>query len=286
MPLFIGCLARGLGSFPGGRRRGLLLRLAPTSSPFCRVEEKISVNYRETMAALKKMGTSQNVKIYRRHGAGETLFGVSFANLNKLKQQVGVDQDLADQLWASGNADAMTLAILIAEPDAFTASQAEAWLKDIDYYLLADLFAGLMARSDLALAKTEKWTKSSQEYKRQCGYALLAAALKEDAEAVPDEICLTLLSTIEADIHRSPNRARHAMNMALIAIGIYKPFLQDEAIAAARRIGIVEVDHGETNCQTPPAEPYILKAAARATGRPPRKKTGPAKKSRRRIQAG
>jgi len=33
--------------------------------------------------------------------------------------------------------------------------------------------------------------------------------------------------------------------------------------AAARRIGKVEVDHGDTSCKTPDAEPYILKASAR-----------------------
>ena len=62
------------------------------------------------------------------------------------------------------------------------------------------------------------------------------------------------------------------MNLALIAIGIYKPTLRKQAIAAARRIGKVEVDHGETSCKTPDAESYIVKAAAR-NARPRAKKT-------------
>ncbi len=36
-----------------------------------------------------------------------------------------------------------------------------------------------------------------------------------------------------------------------------------KAIEAAKRIGKVEVDHGETNCKTPDAAPYIEKAAKR-----------------------
>jgi hypothetical protein len=39
--------------------------------------------------------------------------------------------------------------------------------------------------------------------------------------------------------------------------------LRDEAIAAARRIGKVEVDHGDTDCKTPDAVEYILKVEAR-----------------------
>ena len=34
------------------------------------------------------------------------------------------------------------------------------------------------------------------------------------------------------------------------------------ALAAAKRIGTVEVDHGETGCQTPDAGPYIRKTVA------------------------
>ena len=59
--------------------------------------------------------------------------------------------------------------------------------------------------------------------------------------------------------------------LGLIAIGIYKPQLQKTAIAASRRIGKVEVDHGETSCKTPAAEPYILKAAKRKSAK---KKSG------------
>jgi hypothetical protein len=51
------------------------------------------------------------------------------------------------------------------------------------------------------------------------------------------------------------------MNGALISIGIYKPALRKKAIEAARRMGKVDVDHGETNCKTPDAVSYIEKAA-------------------------
>jgi hypothetical protein len=67
------------------------------------------------------------------------------------------------------------------------------------------------------------------------------------------------LGTIERRIHSSPNRTRDAMNSALIAIALRSPELKREGIAAARRIGKVEVDHGETSCKTHDAEEYILK---------------------------
>jgi hypothetical protein len=46
---------------------------------------------------------------------------------------------------------------------------------------------------------------------------------------------------------------------------VWRPKVRKDAIAAATRIGTVNVDHGETSCKTPEAVSYIKKAAARAT---------------------
>ena len=226
-----------------------------------------TIDYSAIMNDLEKMGTAQNIKIYNRHGAGDNLFGVSFANLNILKKRIKIDHNLALRLWKSGNADARCLAIMIADPTAMTPAEAETWVNDITYYLLSDLLAGLIAKTAFAPKKMDIWMKSKKEFVRQCGYNLLAALLRDTVD-MSDEKCRAYLRTIEKDIQNSPNRARHAMNMGLIAIGIYKRNLTDEAMATADRIGKVSVDHGETSCKTPDAIPYIKNALKR----PPKKK--------------
>ncbi|MDA0206235.1 MAG: hypothetical protein O3A53_09280 [Acidobacteria bacterium] len=40
-----------------------------------------------------------------------------------------------------------------------------------------------------------------------------------------------------------------------------------EAVAAAKRIGVVEVDHGQTGCKTPGAASYIRKIVERRKSR-------------------
>ena len=217
----------------------------------------------ETMATLQALGTEQNRKIYRRHGAGDELFGVSFGELKKLVRRIKRDQSLAEQLWETGNSDAQTLALMIADPASLKSSQADAWLRSISYSLLADYLAALVAQTEFALTKLSKWTKQKRELTRVCGYAIVCTLLKDVPDALSDKDCLSLLQTIETEIHLSANRARHTMIMTVCAIGIARPQLRDEAIAAARRIGPVDVDHGETNCTTPDAEAYILKAAQR-----------------------
>jgi hypothetical protein len=67
---------------------------------------------------------------------------------------------------------------------------------------------------------------------------------------------------VESKIHTSKNWVKYAMNNALINIGVRNSVLEKKAIAAAKRIGVVEVDHGETGCKTPDAAAYIKKTAA------------------------
>ena len=76
---------------------------------------------KQALGALKKAGTAQNRKIYGNHGVTITMYGVSFAELKKLKKQIGTDTDLARQLWATGNHDARILACMIAGNDDLAA---------------------------------------------------------------------------------------------------------------------------------------------------------------------
>jgi len=220
------------------------------------------MEFAEVYSELQKLGTAQNVKVYKRHGAGDNLFGVSFADLKKLKKRIKTDHSLASKLWESGNSDARSLALMIADPKALTSSEAENMLNDIDYYIHADLFSELIAKSPLASKNMIKWMKSKKEYPRQCGYDVLSSRLK-NGDNIMDEDCLKFLENIKKDIRTSPNRARHAMNNALIAIGVFKPKLADHALKAAHKIGKVEVDHGQTSCKTPDAVDYIKKSLAR-----------------------
>ena len=95
------------------------------------------------------------------------------------------------------------------------------------------------------------------------GYGILAARLEDNPDSIADGDAAEILATIEKDLQESPNWARYAMNAALISIGVFKPSLRQQVIEAAKRIGKVDVDHGETSCKTPDAVACIARAARR-----------------------
>jgi 3-methyladenine DNA glycosylase AlkD len=179
-----------------------------------------------------------------------------------LKKKLKTNQDLARSLWSSGNHDARVLATMIADPKQIDEATLEAWARDLDNYVIADSFSGLVSQTALARQKMEQWTDAENEWVGQAGWNLLTYMAMKDT-SLPDDYFRPYLATITRDIHQRKNRVRYSMNNALIAIGLRNEVLQEEAIAAAGKIGPVEVDHGETNCKTPDAIAYIQKAVAR-----------------------
>ena len=215
----------------------------------------------EAIKQLRANGTAQNRKICRRHGVRGDLFGVSYAVLTKMKRKIKIDQPLAEQLWSTGNQDARTLATLIADPATIGVRTLNAWAKELDNRHLAGALSNVAADAPSAGKQVEKWTAARNGLVGCAGWHTLASVARQD-NGLSDAYFEDYLGIIEATIHAAKNWMKYAMNNAVISIGGRNSRLQRKAIAAAKRIGKVEVDHGETVCKTPDAVSYIKKTVA------------------------
>lgn len=241
------------------------------------------------LGALASAGSEQTRKTYRRHGAPEPLFGTSFAELRALAKRIRVDHSLALALWDSGNTDARSLAALVVDPARLDVATADAWAGGVRYHVVVDLVAGAVARAPIALDRMAAWIGDDDEFVARCGWTVMAH-LAQHTRAIADAAFTPYLAVIERRIHAAPNRAREGMHGALIAIGGRSDELAALAVAAARRIGPVMIDHGDTACATPDAVAYIEKMRARARMKPtaakkPAKKAAPAKKPAKKAAA-
>jgi 3-methyladenine DNA glycosylase AlkD len=219
------------------------------------------VTFKEAIAELKARGTEQIIDIYTRHGVPGDTYGVSFAHLRAVARRIHTDQKLAAKLWGSGNHDARVLATMVADPSAISSAELDVWARDLDNYILCDAFSGLAGKTPFVDEKIDRWCALKSEWRAAAGWNLVAGSAMSQDE-IDNDYYLACLAEIESDIHGSPNRVRHAMNQALICIGLRNPALRKRALAAAKRIGRVEVDHGETGGQTPDAVAYIDRAPA------------------------
>jgi len=227
----------------------------------------------ETMEVLEKAGTAQTRVIYAKHGIGANMFGVSYATLAAIAKKISLDQSLAEALWETGNHDARVLATMVADPRKVASRVLDAWARSMDNTTLAAAVAKLAARTPFAKEKTDRWSRLPAELVGQAGWDLLCQLALGDAE-LPDAYFEQRLATIEREIHTRKNRVRYAMNNAVISIGMRNPALQKAALGTAKRIGPVEVDHGEADIRTPDAAASIARAAAQGAAGPHGTKQG------------
>jgi 3-methyladenine DNA glycosylase AlkD len=218
-----------------------------------------------TLRELKALGRPGTARIYARHGVSDPALGVSYASLGKLVRGLGTDHELALELWETGVHEARVLATRIADPERLTRARATRWLKDASDYVVTDAVSGLAARAPDAPAWAERWTRSRHEWTSAAGWNVIAVLVMDGRlSAATARSCLV---RIRREIAGAPNRTRFSMNGALISIGGSLPELTGRALQAARAIGPVEIEHGQTGCKTPDAVGYIPRMVERRRGR-------------------
>jgi hypothetical protein len=190
------------------------------------------------------------------------MFGVSFATLKAMVKRIKVDHDLALELW---NTAITTRAFWRSRSPIRRGSRVGS--RPLGQ---RDLHAGV--RRLCRDARCGEPALDDQGARMARLFRRAIACLRLDSRRLPvepgredsDEWFAKRLAQIEKSIHSAPNAEREAMNMALITIGGRNTAMRKAATAAAKRIGKVEVDHGDTACKTPDAGAYLEKMWAHA----------------------
>jgi 3-methyladenine DNA glycosylase AlkD len=191
------------------------------------------------------------------------MFGVSFATLKTLYKRIGVDHELALALWDTGNFDARNLAFKVVDPARMSAAHLDRWARAPIARMCGSYVAHVAVEGPHGRSRADAWLSARDEATRCAGWSLVGAMAMRD-EDTSDAWFAQRLAEIEKSIQASPNAQREAMLHALIAIGCRSLALRKSVTAAAKRIGKVEIDHGDTSCKTPEAVPTLEKTWAHA----------------------
>lgn len=215
------------------------------------------------MRELEALGTAHTKKSYLSRGVSEPLFGVATGAMKPLKKQIGVDQALAEELWATGNFDAKYLAGMIADVDEMTEEDFERWMDGASCAMVADAVVSVtLAESDLARSVADRWIRSGDDQRAAAGWATYEWLLgwRPDTYFEPHDI-QGLLDLVAETIHDAAPRVRRAMNNFIVAAGVsYQP-LHEQALQAADAIGPVPSDDTDEAKPLASAGDQIRKAA-------------------------
>jgi hypothetical protein len=218
---------------------------------------------RSILAELKKAGDAQTKKTLVRHGApADKVYGVKVGAMKPIARKINGEQQLGLDLYDTGNRDAMYLAGLIVDGSKMQKRQLDAWVKKSAGYagISESTVVWVAAEHPEAVAIANKWIESKDATTASAGWCLYAGCLATRQDDLLDlEEIQALMDRVVANVHAAPNRVRYQMNNFVISVGCYiKPLLK-QAKAAAKAIGTVAVDMGDTACKTPLATDYIAK---------------------------
>ena len=96
------------------------------------------MSFQYVMDELAGLASDRVKKRYLAEGAKEPFFGVPTGAMKPLAKKYMYDQDLAEQLFATGNFDAMYFAGVIADPKRMTPADFDRWLAQAYFYMVSD----------------------------------------------------------------------------------------------------------------------------------------------------
>jgi 3-methyladenine DNA glycosylase AlkD len=209
----------------------------------------------EVMAALKAAGNEKVKKLEVRKGAGDHQFGVQSGDIRTLAKKLKGQPELAGELWKTGNADAMLLAVLMMNPKQIPATDLEKMVQSVSFSHLADWLDSYVTKvHPQKEVLREKWMKSKHPMTLRAGWSLTARRVEKEPEGLD---LVTLLDRIEKEMGGAPPAVQWTMNYCLAQIGIHFPEHRKRALAIGEKLGVFRDYPTSKGCTSPFAPIWI-----------------------------
>jgi 3-methyladenine DNA glycosylase AlkD len=214
------------------------------------------------MQELEALGKERTKKIYVSNGAHEPLFGVATGQMKPIAKQIKNNQPLAEQLYNTGNYDAMYFAGVIADPKAMTEADFQRWIDAAYFYMISDyVVAVTLAETDIAQEVADKWIASGEELIMSAGWSCYCWLLgsRPDGEFTQSKLA-DMLEMVQNTIHDAPERTKYAMNNFIYTVGTSYLPLHSKAVETAKAVGQVEANRDKKKSKFLHASENIQKA--------------------------
>ncbi|MGM0699803.1 MAG: DNA alkylation repair protein [Actinomycetota bacterium] len=212
----------------------------------------------EVLATLASLEDEKIRAVNARHGDDHA---VNLTKLRAVAKDLKKNDELASELWDSGDTAARLVAILIMRPKAWSEAQLDEMLRDSRVPKVHGwLVSYIVKKSPHAEALRRSWMDDPDPVVASAGWALTS----ERVNRKPEGLDLTgLLDVIEAEMSDAPERLQWAMNETLSYIGIENPDLRKRAIDIGERLGVLRDYPTSPGCTSPFAPTWITEMVAR-----------------------
>ncbi len=214
----------------------------------------------ELMAELAELEDPKIREVNVRHGDDH---GVNLTRLRAIAKRLKIQQDLAGELWETGDSAARLLAILISRPKAFTRDTLDTMLREARVPKVQDWLVNyIVKKSPHADELRVLWFDDPDQVVASAGWALTS----ERVVKKPAGLDLSaLLDTIEVQMQDAPERLQWAMNTCLAQIGIEHAEYRARALDIGERLKVLEDYPTSPGCTSPFAPIWITEMVNRKT---------------------
>lgn len=215
----------------------------------------------EVTAELAALDDPKIRAVNERHGDDH---GVNLGKLRAIAKRLKTQQDLARELWATGDSAARLLALLICRPKAYGRDELDAMLREARTPKVHDWLVNyVVKKSPYAEPLRLAWSADRDPVVASAGWALTTERVARN----PDGLDLAgLLDVIEAEMADAPDRLQWAMNHCLAQIGIEHAAYRDRAIGIGERLGVLKDYPTPAGCTSPYAPVWINEMVRRQHG--------------------
>ncbi len=198
----------------------------------------------EVMEELENLGTDYNKKRYLSMGAKEPVFGVATGKMKPLSKQINIDHALAEELYATGNYDAMYFAGVIADPNKMTVEDYDRWIDEAYYFMLGDAVVSVtLSESTIAEEVADRWIASEGDLKQSAGWSCYCWLLgsRKDEEFSKEKL-QGMLEQVKENIQEATPHAKDAMSNFVYTVATSFVPLHEEATTIAEEIGELTIE--------------------------------------------
>jgi 3-methyladenine DNA glycosylase AlkD len=212
----------------------------------------------EVMAELAALEDPRARKVNERHGDDH---GVNLGKLRAIAKRLKTQQDLALELWQTGDTAARLLALLICRPRAFERDQLDAMLREARAPKVHDWLVNYVVKKNPAAEELRvAWSADPDPVVASAGWALTTERVAKKPEGLD---LAGLLDVIEAEMKGAPDRLQWAMNHCLAQIGIEHAEHRARAIDIGERLQVLRDHPTPPNCTSPFAPIWISEMVRR-----------------------
>ncbi|MGO2053716.1 DNA alkylation repair protein [Glutamicibacter sp. 287] len=182
-------------------------------------------------------------------------FGVNLGKLRALAKALKSNQELAVELWKTGQTTPRLVAILICKPRAFSLDDLEHWIREGDRPKVQGWFLSYVVKKSKHLEELrQRLMQDPDPVIASAGWELTAHQVIK----APDNLDLDkLLDVIEAEMKQAPERLQWAMNNTLAQIGISNAGLRARALEIGETLQVLADYPTSPGCTSPFAPIWI-----------------------------